>query len=339
MTSSHSDSEIKSTSIFKDLEISPEISEAIQKKRPVVALESVNGFLHGGTTPQQKLETLLRCEQAIIEQGSLPATVGVLNGHIKLGMTREELAKMSVKAYQGELQKVSRRDIPIILSQKKYGAMTVSAAMMVADMTGIKFLSAGGLGGVHRYGQHSFDISQDLPGLSRCNVALICSGSKAIIDPQLTLEYLETQGVPVIGYQTDFYPRFCVQESEVRLDQRLDSAEAIVDVIYHKWSLGDGGGVLIANPVPSGAAMSADIIDVNIAKAIKDMQHQGIEGKACTDYLLDKVNEYTGGKMLDSNIELLVNNARLTAELAVHYFCRLPEAVKARGDQNASSLT
>ena len=338
MISAHAEPEVTLASGFSDLEVCPEISEAIQKKRPVVALESVNGFLHGGATPQQKLETLLRCEQAIIDQGAFPATVGVVKGRIKVGMTEAELEQMALKAHQGELQKVSRGNIPIILNQQNYGAMTVSAAMSVADMAGIKFLSAGGLGGVHRYGQQTFDISQDLPGLSRCNIALVCSGSKAIIDPELTLEYLETLGVPVIGYQTDFYPQFCVRESAFRLDQRLDSVETIADVLYRKWSLGFDGGTVIANPVPVTAAMSAEFIDVNITRAVKNMQNQGIKGQACTDYLLDKVNEYTGGKVLDSSIELLVNNARLAAELAVYYFCFVPETAQAEGNQNAFSI-
>lgn len=335
MTSAPAEPEVKLASGFNGLEVSPEISEAIQNKQPVVALESVNSFLHGGATPQQKLETLLRCEQAIISQGALPATTGVLKGRIKVGMTQAELEQMALKAHQGELQKVNRGSIPLILSQQGFGAMTVSATMEIADRAGIKFLSAGGLGGVHRYGQQTFDISQDLPGLSRFSVALVCSGSKAIIDPELTLEYLETQGVPVIGYQTDFYPQFCVRESAFRLEQRLDSVEAIADVLCRKWSLGFNGSVVIANPVPVTAAMSAELIDVNLRRAVKNMQHQGIKGQACTDYLLDKVNEYTGGKVLDCNIELLINNARLAAELAVFYF-GLPEVA---GNQNAFSFS
>ena len=319
MSGSSFESEIESLSGSCELNIRSEITEAIQENKPVVALETVNSFLHGGATSQQKLETVLRCYESIKRQGALPAPIAVFDGSMKIGMTQDELEQLAIKSYEGTLKKVSPRDIPFALGSGSFAATTVAAAMAVASRAGIRFLAAGGVGGVHKHGQQTFDVSQDLNELSKSSVALICSGSEAIIDAGLTLEYLETLSVPVIGYQTDDYPRFCVHKSGIRLEHRLDSVKAISRAVYKKWSFGLAGGVLIANPVPEPDSVNADMVNVNLQRALKAMHQQGVQGSACTDYLLDKVNEYTGGKILDSNIALLVNNARLAAQLAVEY--------------------
>lgn len=294
------------------LDILPEVAEAIKNNKPVVALESTI-IAHGMPYPQN-VETARRVESIIREHGAVPATICIIGGRLKVGLTEEELGFLGTAK---EVAKVSRRDLPFIVAKKLNGATTVATTMIIAEMAGIDVFVTGGIGGVHRGAEESFDISADLTELAQTNVAVVCAGVKSILDLGLTLEYLETQGVPIIGYQTDELPAFYTRKSGFHLLHRSDSAVEIANIINTKFMLKLKGGVVIANPIPEEYAMDYDIITNAIETALKEAEEQNIKGKDITPFLLDYIKEITEGKSLASNIQLVLNNARLGALLAV----------------------
>lgn len=294
------------------LDISTEVKEALANNQPVVALESTI-ISHGMPYPKN-VETALTVEQIIRDQGAIPATIAILNGRLKVGLSHEEI-EMLGKA--GNVVKASRRDIPFIIAKKLNGATTVASTMILAQLAGIKVFATGGIGGVHRGAETSFDISADLIELSQTDVAVVCAGAKSILDIGLTLEYLETHGVPVVGYQTDELPAFYTSKSGFGVDYRVDTAKEMAVALKSKWDLRLQGGVVVANPIPTEYEMDADMINRVIVQAVKEQDELGIKGKESTPFLLAKVKELTGGESLDSNIQLVYNNARLGAQIAV----------------------
>ncbi|MBF4695342.1 pseudouridine-5'-phosphate glycosidase [Fusibacter ferrireducens] len=296
------------------IDIHPEVVKALSEGKPVVALESTI-ISHGMPYPQN-VETAREVENIIREKGVVPATIAILKGRIKVGLTADELEYLG-KAK--EVAKVSRRDIPFIVAMGKDGATTVAATMICAELAGIQIFVTGGIGGVHRNAQETFDISADLTELGQTNVAVICAGAKSILDIGLTLEYLETLGVPVVGYQTEELPAFYTRKSGFKVDYRVDDAKTVAEAMHSKWSLGLKGGVIIANPIPEAYQMDFDIITDAIETALKEADAKGIKGKASTPFLLAKVKELTGGDSLESNIQLVYNNARVGAEIALEY--------------------
>ncbi len=295
----------------KYLDIHPEIIEAIKNQKPVVALESTI-ISHGMPFPQN-VETAKKTEQIIRENGAIPATIAVIEGRIKVGLTDEQLQAVGNSK---DILKMSRRDFAFVLAKKINGATTVAATMLIAEMAGIKIFVTGGIGGVHRDAQETFDISADLTELGKTNVAVVCAGAKSILDLGATLEYLETQGVPVIGYQTDELPAFYTQQSGFRLVHRADSPEEIAEMLKIKWDLNLAGGVVIANPIPREFAMDYNYISLSIEDALERAKDLGIRGKETTPYLLSEIKRKTHGKSLEANIHLVYNNAKLGAELA-----------------------
>ncbi len=294
------------------LDISTEVKEALANNQPVVALESTI-ISHGMPYPKN-VETALTVEQIIRDQGAIPATIAILNGRLKVGLSHEEI-EMLGKAR--DVVKASRRDIPFIIAKKLNGATTVASTMILAQLAGIKVFATGGIGGVHRGAETSFDISADLIELSQTDVAVVCAGAKSILDIGLTLEYLETHGVPVVGYQTDELPAFYTSKSGFGVDYRVDTAKEMAVALKSKWDLRLQGGVVVANPIPTEYEMDADMINRVIVQAVKEQDELGIKGKESTPFLLAKVKELTGGESLDSNIQLVYNNARLGAQIAV----------------------
>lgn len=294
------------------LDISTEVKDALANNQPVVALESTI-ISHGMPYPKN-VETALTVEQIIRDQGAIPATIAILNGRLKVGLSHEEI-EMLGKA--GNVVKASRRDIPFIIAKKLNGATTVASTMILAQLAGIKVFATGGIGGVHRGAETSFDISADLIELSQTDVAVVCAGAKSILDIGLTLEYLETHGVPVVGYQTDELPAFYTSKSGFGVDYRVDTAKEMAVALKSKWDLRLQGGVVVANPIPTEYEMDADMINRVIVQAVKEQDELGIKGKESTPFLLAKVKELTGGESLDSNIQLVYNNARLGAQIAV----------------------
>jgi len=297
------------------LDIQPEVAQALANNQPVVALESTI-ISHGMPYPRN-VETALLVEETIRENGAVPATIAIIEGRLKVGLDKEQITYLGKAGT--EVTKVSRRDIPFIVAGKKDGATTVAATMILAAMAGIKVFATGGIGGVHRGAQQTFDISADLQELANTDVAVVCAGAKSILDLALTREYLETQGVPVIGYQTDSLPAFYTRESEHGIDYRLDSAEEIAAALKAKWQLSLHGGAVIANPIPEQFAMPSETINGAIEQALNEAEEQGIFGKESTPFLLARVCELTGGNSLDSNIQLVLNNARLGAQIAAEY--------------------
>ena len=299
----------------KYLDIHPEVAHAIAQGQPLVALESTI-ISHGMPYPQN-VQTALRVEAEVRAHGAVPATIAILNGRLKIGLDEadiEMLAKLGLNA-----TKVSRRDVAFMVAAGQTGATTVAATMMLAAMAGIAVFATGGIGGVHRGAQQTFDVSADLQELSRTPVAVVCAGAKSILDLGLTLEYLETHGVPVIGFKTDSLPAFFTRSSDFKVDYRLDTADAIANVMHAKWGMGLNGGLVITNPIPEAFAMPAGKIDLAIAQALQEADSQHITGKATTPFLLDRVNQLTGGNSLAANIELVLNNARLAAAIAIAY--------------------
>lgn len=294
------------------LDISTEVKEALANNQPVVALESTI-ISHGMPYPKN-VETALTVEQIIRDHGAIPATIAILNGRLKVGLSHEEI-EMLGKAR--DVVKASRRDIPFIIAKKLNGATTVASTMILAQLAGIKVFATGGIGGVHRGAETSFDISADLIELSQTDVAVVCAGAKSILDIGLTLEYLETHGVPVVGYQTDELPAFYTSKSGFGVDYRVDTAKEMAVALKSKWDLRLQGGVVVANPIPTEYEMDADMINRVIVQAVKEQDELGIKGKESTPFLLAKVKELTGGESLDSNIQLVYNNARLGAQIAV----------------------
>ena len=297
------------------LQLSEETAQALAENRPVLALESTI-ISHGMPYPQN-VEVAMRVEQTVRDLGVVPATCAVLDGQLCAGLSSEQLEFFGKKGQA--VHKVSRRDLPYLLSKKIAGATTVAATMIVAHQAGIRFFATGGIGGVHRGASESFDVSADLQELARTEVAVVSAGVKAILDIGLTLEYLETMGVPVLGYRTEDFPAFYNRKSGFQVDFRLDSPEEIADVLHKKWSIGLGGGAIIANPIPEADELDKTIMDNAIEEALHQAEKENIKGKAVTPFLLGKVKELTGGLSLESNIALVLNNARLGAEVAKAY--------------------
>ncbi len=302
----------------KYLDVSKEVAEAIALNRPVVALESTI-ISHGMPYPQN-VETALRVEQVIRESGAVPATIAIIGGRLKAGLTKEEIEHLGKTGY--DVPKVSRRDLPVILAKGMDGATTVTTTMIIAALAGIKIFATGGIGGVHRGAETTMDISADLEELAETPVMVICAGAKSILDLGLTLEYLETKGVPVIGYGTEELPAFYTGKSGFGVDYRLDTPKELAQAFHVKQEMGLKGGMLVTNPIPEEFSMDPAVINKAIDEAIDESIKQGIHGKETTPFLLAKVKELTGGDSLDSNIQLVFNNARLAAKTAAE-LCNL----------------
>lgn len=294
------------------LDIKPDVSEALKKGKPVVALESTI-ISHGMPYPKN-VETALNVEKIVRENGAVPATIAILEGRLKVGLSENEIEYLG-KAR--DVVKTSRRDIPFIVSKKLDGATTVASTMIIAALAGIKVFATGGIGGVHRGAQETFDISADLQELAQTNVAVVCAGAKSILDIGLTLEYLETNGVPVVGYGTDEFPAFYTRKSGHKVDYRVDRAEELAATLKAKWDLGLNGGVVVANPIPEEYEMNYVVITKAINDAVIEAEAKGIRGKETTPFLLARVKELTGGDSLESNIALVYNNAKIAAQLSV----------------------
>jgi pseudouridine-5'-phosphate glycosidase len=294
---------------------SSEVENAIKTKKPIVALESTI-ISHGMPYPQN-YEMALAVETKVRSAGAVPATIAIIGGELRAGLSTSEIEAFAKKGTQ--ITKVSRRDMPIVIAKKLDGATTVASTMIIASLAGIPIFATGGIGGVHREAETTMDISADLEELAQTNVAVISSGAKSILDIGLTLEYLETKGVPVLGYQTSDMPAFYTRESGFKVDARVESAQEVASILHAKWKTGLKGGVVIANPVP--AAYSLDLKDMErvIENALAEMKQKGIKGKDSTPFLLGKVKELTVGKSLETNIQLVLNNARVAAEIAVAY--------------------
>ena len=295
------------------LQLSPEVDKALREGRAVVALESTI-ISHGMPYPQN-VETALRVEQTIRDNGAVPATVAVIGGRLKAGCTPEEIEYLGKKGQA--VTKASRRDLPVLIARGEDGATTVTTTMIIAAMAGIKVFATGGIGGVHRGAQQTFDISADLEELASTPVMVICAGAKSILDLGLTLEYLETKGVPVIGYGTDELPAFYTRHSGFGVDYRIDTPEELAAMFQAKLDCGLKGGVLVTNPIPEQFSMPKDVIDCAIEQALHEADEQGIHGKQTTPFLLARIKDLTGGDSLAANIQLVLNNARLAARTAV----------------------
>ena len=296
----------------KYLSISAEVQAALNAGKPVVALESTI-ISHGMPYPQN-VETALKVEQTIRENGAVPATIAIIGGKLKAGCTPEEIEYLGKKGHA--VTKASRRDLPVLIARGEDGATTVTTTMIIAAMAGIKVFATGGIGGVHRGAETTMDISADLEELAQTPVLVVCAGAKSILDLGLTLEYLETKGVPVIGYRTEELPAFYTPHSGFKVDYRLDSPEEIAAAFKAKLDMGLKGGMLVTNPIPDEYAMPADVINKAIDEAIAESVKLGIHGKETTPFLLAKVKDLTGGDSLASNIQLVLNNARLAAKTA-----------------------
>ena len=294
-------------------DLSREVREALEAGKPVVALESTI-ISHGMPYPQN-VETARRVEQTIRDEGATPATIAVLGGRMKAGLSDEELEYLG-KAGQ-KVTKASRRDLPVLIAKGMDGATTVTTTMMIAHRAGIKVFAAGGIGGVHRGAETTMDISADLEELAHTPVMVICAGAKSILDLGLTLEYLETKGVPVLGYGTGELPAFYTRRSGFGVDYEVDTPEELASIFLAQRDLGIEGGMLVTNPVPEQYSMDPDVINKAIDQAVAEADAQGIHGKATTPFLLARIKDLTGGDSLDSNIQLVLNNARLAAKVAI----------------------
>ena len=297
------------------LDVNPEVAAAIAAGKPVVALESTI-ISHGMPYPQN-VETALNVEKIIRENGAVPATIAIIGGRLKAGLTKEEIEYFGKKGRA--IHKASRRDLAVLCAQGEDGATTVTTTMMIAHMAGISVFATGGIGGVHRGAETTMDISADLEELARTPVMVVCAGAKSILDLGLTLEYLETKGVPVLGYQTSELPAFYTRKSGFNVDYRMDSPAELASAFKAQNDMALGGGMLVTNPIPEEYSMPKDVIDAAIDQAIAESKAQGIKGKETTPFLLARVAELTGGDSLASNIQLVYNNARLTAKTAVEY--------------------
>lgn len=302
------------TDIAKYLEISPEIQQALKDNKPVVALEST--ILSHGMPFPQNMEFAHKVEEIVRAEGAVPATTAIINHKLKVGLTPEELDIMC----KGEnVGKVSRRDVATYLATGKTGATTVATTMMLADLAGIRVFATGGIGGVHRGGEDTMDISADLQELANTPVCVVCAGAKSLLDLGLTLEYLETFGVPVLGYNTDYFPAFYCRSSGLKLDYNCKTTDEIASIINTKWELGLKGGAVVGNPIPEEFALDYDEMDAVIVKALELAKEQGIRGKDTTPFLLSHIKELTDGVSFASNLELAYNNARVAAKLAASY--------------------
>lgn len=293
------------------IRINSEVQQALANNQPVVALESTI-ISHGMPYPQN-VQTALAVEAILREKGVVPATIGIIDGVGVVGMTPDEIEEFGKR--QG-IVKVSRRDLPVVAAKKWWGATTVATTMIYAAKAGIEVFVTGGIGGVHRGAHETFDISADLQELAHTNVSVICAGAKAILDLPLTLEYLETFGIPVLGYQTEELAAFYTRTSGLKVDYKMENPKEVAEVIVTKRQLELAGGVLIANPIPEEFAMEKEDMDKAINEAIVEMNKQGVHGKDSTPFLLSKIKEITAGKSLESNIQLVYNNAQLGADIA-----------------------
>ena len=295
------------------LDVNPAVAQALAEGKPVVALESTI-ISHGMPYPQN-VETALKVEEIIRQNGAVPATIAILGGRLKAGLSPAEIEYLGKQGQK--VTKASRRDLSVLVAQGADGATTVATTMMIAHMAGIKLFTTGGIGGVHRGAETTMDISADLEELGQTDVMVVCAGAKAILDLKLTLEYLETKGVPVLGYQTQELPAFYTRTSGLKVDYQVDSPEMLAKILKTQHDLGLHGGILVTNPIPEQYSMDADAINAVIDQAIAEAQEKGIHGKETTPFLLAKIKDLTGGDSLASNIQLVYNNARLAAATAV----------------------
>ena len=308
-------------SLNKYLDVAPEVQKALDEGRPVVALESTI-ISHGMPYPQN-VETALNVEKIIRDNGAVPATIAVIKGRLKAGLSPEEIDYLGKTGTA--VAKASRRDLPVLVAQGRDGATTVTTTMIIAHMAGIQVFATGGIGGVHRGAQQTFDISADLEELAHTPVMVVCAGAKSILDLGLTLEYLETHGVPVIGYGTEELPAFYTRKSGFKVDYRIDTPAELAKAFYVKQDMGLGGGMLVTNPIPEEFSMNHEIINKAIDEAVEEANKLGIHGKETTPFLLAKIKDLTGGDSLASNIQLVYNNARLAAKTAGE-LCKLANA-------------
>lgn len=295
-----------------NLKINPEVQQALLENKPVVALESTI-ISHGMPYPQN-VETAKKCEEIIRQNGAVPATIAIIKGQMIVGLNDEEIEYIGKKGL--EVVKASRRDLPVIISKKLDGATTVATTMIIANLAGIKLFATGGIGGVHRDYNETMDVSADLEELSQTNVCVVCAGIKAILDLPRTLEYLETKGVPVLGYQTKTLPAFYTSKSPYSVDYQVDSPNEIANILNSKWKLNLKGGVLVTNPIPEEDSLDEEVMNKAIDEALIEMKRLNITGKNTTPFLLGKIVEITGGNSLESNIKLVFNNCALAAKIA-----------------------
>ena len=295
------------------IKIAEEVKKAIADGKAVVALESTI-ISHGMPYPQN-VETALRVEEEVRKNGAVPATIAIIDGVPTVGCNREEIEKLGKAGLT--VTKVSRRDIPIVIAKGLNGATTVASTMILAEKAGVKIFATGGIGGVHRGAEKTMDISADLDELSKTNVTVVCAGAKSILDLNLTMEYLETKGVAVIGYGTDELPAFFTRESGIKVGYRMDTPKEIAESMKAKEDMGLEGGMLVTNPIPEEYSMDVEVIGEAIDKAVKEAEEKGVKGKDITPFLLDKIQKITGGDSLASNIQLVLNNARLASQIAV----------------------
>lgn len=300
---------------YKDyLSITPEIQEAINEGKPVVALEST--ILSHGMPYPENLEFAHKVEEIVRNEGAIPATTAIIDGKLKVGLNAEELELMCKGK---DIAKASRRDVAVYIATKKTAATTVATTMLIADMAGVRVFATGGIGGVHRGAQETMDISADLQEFAHTNVCVVSAGCKSILDIGLTLEYLETFGIPVLGYQTEHFPAFYCEDSGFGVDYKVSGAKEVADIMKTKWDLGLQGGLLVGNPIPHEWSMDHEYIDGAINKALEMAKEKGIHGKATTPFLLATIKELTGGNSLASNLQLAYNNAKVASQIAVEY--------------------
>ena len=297
----------------KYLDISEEVKKALDEKKPIVALESTI-ISHGMPYPKN-VETALRVEEEVRKNGAVPATIAIIGGCLKAGLTKDEIEYFGKKGTL--ITKASRRDIPALIARKEDGATTVAATMIIAALAGIDVFATGGIGGVHRGAEKTMDISADMDELSKTEVMVVCAGAKAILDLSLTMEYLETKGVNVIGYTTDELPAFYTRKSGLKVVWRCDTPKEIADIWKVQKDIYPGTGLLVTNPIPEEYSMDSEYINKEIDIAIEEMNKLGIKGKETTPYLLDKIQKLTGGESLEANIRLVLNNAMLASKVAV----------------------
>ncbi len=296
----------------KYLAISDEVQKALAEGKPVVALESTI-ISHGMPYPQN-VETALKVEEIVREHGAVPATIAIMKGRMTVGLSKEQIEYLGKKGLN--VPKASRRDLPVLLSQGMDGATTVATTMIAAAAAGVKVFATGGIGGVHRGAETTMDISADLEELAKTPVLVVCAGCKSILDIGLTLEYLETKGVPVLGYKTKEMPAFYTTHSGFQTDYRMEGPEDVAAAFQAKLDCGLEGGMILANPIPEEYAMDLDYINENIETALRECEEKGIKGKEITPFLLDKIKQLTGGESLEANIRLVFNNVAVGAEVA-----------------------
>ena len=295
------------------IKVAEEVKKALAEGKAVVALESTI-ISHGMPYPQN-VETALRVEEEVRKNGAVPATIAIIDGVPTVGCNREEIEKLGKAGLT--VTKVSRRDIPIVIAKGLNGATTVASTMILAEKAGVKIFATGGIGGVHRGAEKTMDVSADLDELSKTNVTVVCAGAKSILDLNLTMEYLETKGVAVIGYGTDELPAFFTRESGIKVGYRMDTPKEIAESMKAKEDMGLEGGMLVTNPIPEEYSMDVEVIGEAIDRAVKEAEDLGVKGKDITPFLLDKIQKITGGDSLASNIQLVLNNARLASQIAV----------------------